>query len=256
MNARANIVSLLGVGAGLILLGSERAAGAGRDALLADPELSLAISYDETTQADVCLRAMAPVLTGSESFVPGMVGQALSFEGAGSCYISYPLGSDLDLKNGTIMLWFRPAWDGRDPEGQYTILWITMRESEKYLALHRSFNPQDKKALYANLHWDNVLQVSTEEAFRAGEWLHIAMTWDAGRNEYVLYFNAREVAKGPWKDLSAEKDCVPADLVLGEYYHGEGGDSPINASYDDIFVLKRALSREEIQGYHQQASGS
>lgn len=243
------ILSLLGAG---LLSVNVWAAGpsAVRDALLADPQIVLGISFDQSAEPDVSPRGISARMTGVGSFVPGVTGGCLSFEGTDSSYVSYPISSDLDLKEGSIMMWFRPAWSGQEAEGQYTLLWVTMTGSEKYFAIHRSFNPQDKKALYVNLHWDNVLQVSTEGPFEAGDWLHIAVTWSAAKNEYILYFNAVKVAEGPWKDMSTEKEYAPSDLILGEYYHGEGGDSPINGSYDDLFIFKRALSAGEIENYY------
>ncbi len=158
------------------------------------------------------------------------------------------------LKNGTIMFWFRPGWAGSDPVGKYTLLWITMQNSDKYFAMHRSFSKEDPTSLFINLAWDNALQVSTARYFEADRWVHVAVTWDSSINSFTVYIDGQVAAESAWKDFSDDQGYTPVSLILGDYYRRDNADDPIRACYDELFVFKRALPAEEIQKYHEESS--
>lgn len=220
-----------------------------RDNLLVDDALNLFIPFDGEVEPKIAAKAVSPTLEGTHEFEAGRVGEALSFSESGAVALSMPISDNIDLRKGTIMFWFMPRWSGNDATGNYTLLWVNMSSPNKYLAIHRSFDPAQPLALYFNLQWDAVIQSTTDSHFKAGEWIHVAMTWDAEKNVFAVYFSGRQIGTTEWPDVSSSPDYVPQDLRLGAYYRGPDGDQLIDALYDEFAIFHRALTMEEIAAY-------
>lgn len=218
-----------------------------RESLLTDGSLSIHLSFDQVLDVTEPFQNFAPTLKGEGQFVSGRVNGALSLEGDGSGQVRVPLVADhIDLKEGTIMFWFKPAWFGKDESGSYTFLWITMKDPDKYLGFHRSFSKDNPRLLYVNIANRNGVAADTSYEFNPDQWIHIAFTWNADDGSCVLFFNGKVAAKGTWEDFSGEAGFVASSLLLGKYY---AKDDPINASYDDLFIFSRSLSNDELNKY-------
>ncbi len=221
--------------------------GTQRRELMEDGALALYSSFDEGHDAEMSRGERAGRLAGESRQVPGVVGQALSFRSeepkVGS--VAYGVKESFSPERGTLMYWFRPGWDGADPEGKYTLAWVTMDKSQRYFAMHRSLS-KDPHALFVNFQWDNVLNISTKKYLHADAWVHLAVTWNQDSGQYALYMNGQLVADAPWKVLPEEGQYRPLTLMLGRFYKT---DAPINADYDELFLFQRALSPAEIHAY-------
>ncbi len=244
-------------GMAALLFGTASVSMAGssiRDGLLRDKKLSLHIAFDQNLDAGGMSSNSGSVLHGETEYVPGRVNDALSFENQEVGQVKVPLNDgQLNLKEGTIMFWLRPAWSGEDVSGKYTLLWIAMKNPDKYLAFHRSFSKDDPRLLFVNLANENGLSAKMTPGFEQDRWIHVAFTWNADENYSVLYFNGEPVVRSTWKDYSNEEQFTPSHLLLGKYY---GEDDPINASYDDLFILLKSLPQDEIWQYIQECEAS
>lgn len=244
-------------GIAALLFGTASVSMAGssiRDGLLRDEKLSLHMAFDQNFDASGISPNSGSVLHGETQFVPGRVNDALSFKNQEAGQVKVPLSADqLNLKEGTIMFWFKPAWSGEDASGKYTLLWITMKNPDKYLAFHRSFSEEDPRLLYVNLANENGLSAKMVPGFEQDRWVHVAFTWNADENYSVLYFNGEPAARSTWKDHSNEEQFTPSHLLLGKYY---AKDDPINASYDELFILLRSLPQDDIWQYIQECETS
>ncbi len=222
-----------------------------RQKLQDDAALSQFIPFDEHFDAARSLDALTGKVSEAGRLEPGVVGKALSFEGSqnGAPSASYSVKESFDPTHGTMMFWFRPGWDGEEKEGKYTLAWVTMSGSERYFAIHRSFSPNDPQALFANFHWDNVLQSRTQGFFQKGQWIHVAVTWSEEQGQFALYFDGNLIADKAWAPLPAEGVYSPGSLRLGRFYAGEKGDDAINAAYDEFYLFKRSLSPAELKAY-------
>lgn len=225
-----------------------------RQKLLSDSELALFVSFDGSIQPDQSQKPILAVSDDVDRFEPGLFGQSVLVGQEMPQKVRYPLSGEVNVKSGTFMFWLRPGWSGTDPKGQYTLLWVTMRGSDKYFAMHRSFSKEDPTALFTNLAWDNALQVSTPRYFEEGRWMHVAVTWDSVANNFTIFIDGQMAGESPWKDLSEDPDYAPVSLILGDYYRGDNADDPVRSLYDEFFVFKRALSADEIQRYHEESA--
>lgn len=229
-------------------IGSAR--GSAREDLRQDADLSLYVSYDDGVAPEFSIDSWSANAPQEGCLIEAGSGEgrSLSFrnEGCKVESLSYPVAKAFDTEKGTLMFWFRPGWDGREVEGKYTLAWVNMKGSERYFALHRSFSKEHPQILFANFHWDNVLQIDTRQHFLRDQWLHIAVTWSTSNAQFAFYINGVLAAERPFKPLPHEGEYQPTSLQVGKHY---SVDSPINADYDDLFLLRRALSPSEISQY-------
>lgn len=223
--------------------------GPKRGELKVDPSLSLMIPFDGGSEP--ATSGVNPVLEGDAIFEPGISDKAMKLDSdLGGCLHIGLEPEQIDLRKGTIMFWFKPSWSGEDPGGKYTLWWITMKGSDKYFALRRSFSTDDPKLLSVSLGDKSGVAVHMTPEFEVGKWVNVAVTWDTDANECALYLNGERKGDAPWPDVSDDAQYVPGVLLLGRYYlSGESTDDPIRSAYDELFVFKRPLSEQEIGAY-------
>jgi len=218
-----------------------------RKNLLNDKSLLFYVPFDFSVDAETAFHNKEGKLYGEAKYEKGIVENCifLSEEGKGS--ISYDIRDNISLKKGTLMFWFKPNWWGDDKTGKYTLLWIRMKDPNKYFAFHKSFSKEYPTILYTTCAWEGGANLHIDDYFKKGKWIHICSTWDVSQNKYLLYFNGKVVASGNWKDVSEEESFIPISLSIGKYYTQ---DNPINAWYDEFYIFKRVLSEEEIKKYY------
>lgn len=221
------------------------AAASVRAKLLADKALLFFVPFDFSVDAQFANHNKEGALNGDGTYVPGVVKNCLSLPAEGTPSVSYNIPDNIDLKRGTLMFWFKPGWWG-DDKGQYTLLWVYLKNGN-FFAFHRSFDKNSPTSLYVVTNrWNGGCQVGTSDFIKKDKWVHIATTWDATTNTFVFYANGKELSKSTWADNTQDENFAPLTLVLGRFY---GNDTPINACYDEFFILKRALSADEVKTY-------
>jgi len=235
------MVCLMAILAGSPLL----AADSMRSKLLQDQEITMFVPFDDSPDAEISEEGLVASTSGESVFEDGVVKRGMSLPPQEAGWIAFAAGRIFDHQRGTIMFWFQPGWNGDDEVGKYTLAWITMQNSDKYFAIHRSLNSNPKE-LFVNFSWDNSMNVRSPEIFQQGVWVLIAVTWSEEQQQYALYVNGEIAAEKAWKAIKDPDLYRPVSLKLGKYYPH---DDAINSSYDELMLFKRALSSEEIRAY-------
>ena len=157
-------------------------------------------------------------------FDPGRVGQALRV-GRDAAKLAKPEG--FDWQRGTVAMWIRPATDCRD--FTYRMFFEAERRGKSRIYLIKS-GKGGANGLFMCVVDEGGKWMAASVfpgagySWKAGEWCHIAGSWDAGRGLLKLFFNGKEVATtrvppfriGPMGDAFA----IGADPAGGNRYEG------------------------------------
>lgn len=184
---------------------------------------------------------IAPRVDGNAEFVEGKFGKAFK-SGPGAGYLYFPVSDLITPQAGTVEMWVQPIdWSG--DEKSFHSFFRARGEGEihlyKYftdiglLLLTNDGKPGSR----------NRLALKNVDAWKPGEWQHIAATWSATRQE--LYINGERVA--------SVEPLLPQSLA-GEFLIG---DHPFNPSIkrtsqsliDRVRVYDRVLSAEVIAAH-------
>ncbi len=240
--------------------GSERTAGASesncsseaRHSLLSDQALLFFASFDGSAEV---VSGPAGIIHGEATFEPGVEGSCITLNedgleaGSGQSvfFNDFNEGDRLSTDKGAVMFWFKPHWDGWERNGKRSLVWIQMKDPDRYFAWYRSFSDSAPTALYVSGN-DGGVAIDTADCFRNGRWVHLAITWDKDADKIVLYIDGREAASCPWKNKESNQlQQIPKSLTLGKHY---ADDVPINAEFDELFIFDRPLSENEISTYY------
>ncbi len=122
----------------------------------------------------------------STTFEAGKYGQGVLIDDTDT--LTYTAEGNIDSEQGAIEFWIQPTWDG-DDGGNHTLFW--WGEGDIFLHL--------RKDGISNLVFDRFYEGGSCGAphnvadWQAGEWHHIAMTWDGP--EMALFEDGHEVAQ-------------------------------------------------------------
>jgi hypothetical protein len=159
-------------------------------------------------------------ISSGVSFTGGVHGQGVLL--AGDASLAYPTAGNLQAGQGAVEMWLRPNWDG-DDGGNYTLFW--WGDGGQFFHL--------RKDPISNLVFDYFYAEGScgapahVAAWRAGEWHHVAFTWQ-GR-EISLYVDGQRQGRAACGGV-AQPD---GDLFyIGS--NGDDGQAAMNAVVDDL----------------------
>jgi len=162
---------------------------------------------------------------GTEEYATGHSGQGLSLDGA-TDYISILDSTDFDLGQGlTISAWIKPAAIGAQ---------MILDHSSDFRLL--AYNGGRVRVYNST----TVRYCGVETAMTAGEWYHLAGTYD-GTN-LKIYSNGNLINTCPHTGDIRQTDT---ELLLG--YKTRGGGTYFNGTLDEVMLFDRALTLTEIQ---------
>ncbi len=172
-------------------------------------------------------------------YAPGRRGQAIVLTRETTPVTLLEAGN-LDKARGSIELWVRPNWNGKDL-GDHALLWESGPRGVggqviwlwKY-GRNIRFDVRDPGDHYL---------LGSVTRWRAGEWRHIVATWDC-RVGTRLYLDGRKVA-------SRDFTWTPrphAQLVLGQR---AGGGLPADAAVDELYIYSRPMSDAEAKAAYE-----
>ena len=165
------------------------------------------------------------------TFAPGVLGQAFAFDGIDD-HVRIPYSPDLNPASVTVEAWIKPD----------CIRWMRIVDSGVYrLAIH------EEGKLWSVMYPSSAggegftLRVGS---IPAGQWTHVAATWDAPSGRWTLYLNGSDVASD---DLEDNNPLISksAATCIGSLYH-YGGGSFFDGLIDEVAIYDRALSGQEI----------
>lgn len=179
-----------------------------------------------------------------ETFIPGEVGSAFSFNGADS-YVQVNDSSSLDMTDAiTIEAWIKP--DAYDPiEGQSVVTKLGGRTAERSYTM---FLASDGK-----LYFGTVNSAGAGGKWIPGpviplnQWAHVAGVKDAGSTSARIYVNGALAASG-----TVEHPIYKSAASIGIGTFVQGFDAWPNEGFfhgaiDEVSIYNRALTQSEIQ---------
>jgi Concanavalin A-like lectin/glucanases superfamily/Bacterial Ig domain/Divergent InlB B-repeat domain/CARDB/Fibronectin type III domain len=203
-----------------------------------EEQLLLSLPFSEgtgTTTADVSGKAHTGTIIGA-TWTSGKFGKALQFDGVDD-YVDLGNDARFDITDAiTLSAWVNPTviQYGHiiSKEGAYK---LSILNDGKIVAL---FATDDS--------WGSNI-VKSDIALPAGEWSHVAVTYLAATGDVVLYIN------GAVHGTAAKNGSIKpnAQEVIIGIRENEKLQFPFNGVIDEVEVLSRALSAEEIKSRNQ-----
>ena len=209
--------------------------------------------FDGSSKAAVAQGEAGTRRESGLDYQPGLFGQAVLIGPKGQLQYAEP--GNLNKQRGTISLWFRPNWSGgaNDPETRHVLfqegpppakrldsnqLWLWS------LGSRMRFDVADSKDRYAT---------SDITGWQAGEWHHIAATWDC-RQGTAFYIDGRPIPRRggghPAKLFLREQRQIRFSWTPKEFPYfeigGSKGHRTANGLIDELRIHDAPLAPDAI----------
>jgi len=175
--------------------------------------------------------------------------------------LTYQTSGNLDGTAGTVEMWLMPAWDGED--GQNRIFFDVAEKSNQ----NRVQIGKNARDMIECRVWDddkNSMLVGTDPSvlrnhWKAGQWHHIACTWDSSASEAKLYIDGvliKTYIKKWWKKVwswGPMSISGMGDMHIGSDYHEE---NQANAKIDELRISDTARTSFKAPGALVPANGT
>lgn len=218
--------------------------------LVADDDTTLLAHFDGDADGE---GKKAPDLAKGLTYGEGVVGKGASI-GSGA-ELRYKAEGVLDPKAGAVEFWLRPSWDGKANQGHVLFQagapfnngLLVQVDGANNLRLMAWGDDPATAAVEANVERG----VGTSAAgWKAGEWHHVAATWEDAGRRLALYVDGRLV------DATDKGVVIPA--FSGKAFwvgSGAGGATPAEAVFDELRVSRRARTEGEVRAAAAAAAG-
>jgi hypothetical protein len=197
-----------------------------------------------TTAGDASGNGNSGTLNGGAQWTTGKIDGGVYLDGTDD-YIEIP---NILSEIGTIAFWFKPDWDGSDPEdyrlfdaSTSTIYFLISKGAN-----HADINPEDF-GFYLEDGTDadyQGIEIDPSGVITAGIWFHVAVTWEFSGGPAILYLDGQEIARadtlGPFPALHANPRF---GLQTIDYIPSANGAMSV---IDDIMIFDKVLMAAEI----------
>ncbi len=212
---------------GAFLLTTSLAAAELRDGLL------FYAGFETSADADVAQGAKRPA--AALEAAPGKSGRGLKISQDKS--LNYNNLSNLELAAGTVAFWVNPGWDdAANPKENRTLFRAVHLSANWTKASKRLFFMTGSTHPEKGFGWDYSLSSAAINAWKPGEFHHVALTWNRGTGEKSLYLDG--VLQGT-KTTTRFPDSLPSSAPLEFGVHAPG-------VYDEIAIWNRPLDARDI----------
>ncbi|MBN2451112.1 MAG: hypothetical protein JXR77_12030 [Lentisphaeria bacterium] len=208
------------------------------------------LAFDTSFAAGTAAGEATPRECANVALVDGLKGQAAHFPE--DAVLRFGAAGNLVKEQGTIMLWYRPDWsgdEGTDADGRE--IWRCLFQE----------GPRPESRTGSSLlwlwFWRNRLRFDVSDAedryllrpvagWRAGQWHHIAVTWDCRRFR-CLYVDGERVRAG----RDSRKMFLPVEWDVADFEHffvgSDGGSRPAAGSVDDFRIYDGPLRDADVR---------
>ncbi len=179
----------------------------------------------------------------------GVIGRGITISAASRLH--FPCAGNLDAAQGTIEFWLKPGFAGDDRKGHTLLRAGASFDRGLLLARDGAGNLRfilwgdDRATPAAEKNVERGLGTSTTN-WPAGQWTHLAFTWNGATGLMELYVNGRAVESNQngvqLKEFSTRHFSVGAEAEGGEVTPG---------IFDELRISARVRSAEEIAASYQ-----
>jgi len=210
---------------------------------LVDAGLAVEVRTDGTPDGDATVTRVAARSPAARDIDPedglfpwtaGVVGEAVGLDAGRPLWL--PIEGRLRAEAGTVELWVRPDWTPGDGVDHplfslgYSLQMLATGDGWFGVVLPDETDPDEVVLLFASV-----------ASWRAGQWHHVALTWDAAAIR--LYLDGLLVAESARDVVWNWIDPVPGLIVgSGLFTRDEGWDGAV----DEIRLLSRPSTAAEI----------
>jgi uncharacterized repeat protein (TIGR01451 family) len=194
-----------------------------------------------------------PSATNAITFVPGMVGQGVTFGTGG--YIDIPHSPALANQQFTIDAWVKPQGPGPNNDFWGSVIVQKGRSAptgytDVPIALWWSAQQQKFIFGFGNHNTERIVSTST---FPAGQWYHVAATYDG--QTFKLYVNGMLEGTMVLVKTIVYDPAIPWTIgSTASHIRTVGYPRTFNGVIDEVELFKRALTQQEIQAIYNAGS--
>jgi concanavalin A-like lectin/glucanase superfamily protein len=172
------------------------------------------------------------VFTGKKAdFSTGKNGKAVKLSNT----LKYFTASNIKTKVGTVAFWHAPAWNPADKKVRNRTIFGAEHIVANYVTKNRRFFfmtgrmfPQKGFKHDYRCYWNGMRK------WKAGQWQHIAFSWDSKTGQKKLYINGKLVRASKTKAMPG---TVGSKIIIGANAPG---------LYDELFIWDREISQDEV----------
>ena len=201
-----------------------------------DPTIGLTRQYAFNGSAADSQGGAAAVVSGTETYVDGLVNQALFFDG-NSTFATLSSLSESDYRDFTVATW---VW--RDAETDWQRIFDFGSGTENYMMMTRIYG-----ALRFDIVQNGILQAFQIEAPPLDRWVHVAVTFDG--NWATFYMNGAPLKKVLFSNNPTHFDLLNNYLGKSQW----PADPLFSGRLDDFRVYDRGLLEAEVMELVQNA---
>ena len=200
---------------------------------VAQAKVLIYLPYDGSPDAQSAQGNPKALEAKGVSYVKGMEGQAVLVP-TGAC-LTYDTAGNFNKARGSLEMWIKPQWDGRDPQWRYLFRENAPSDDLGAFCL-RLFKYHSYLRFDIRDPQDRVVTKDTSE-WRPGCWYHVVAAWDMDLG-LRLYINGKESGRNfKWKPTPYSK------IYLGS----RGGSNSAEAAFDEVRIYDRMLTPKEVR---------
>ncbi len=214
-------------------------------------DLCLYASFDSLPHADLAGGDKASIAVGI-SYTEGRHGKAVVISqgpesrGTANSLVNFSSRDNLFHQEGSLEMWVKPVDWGGDDDCDLIFFDNVIGEQDTEGIIRLAKVNTSLQFFYGKLHGNMVTAVADVNAWKSGEWYHVAATWQKGGSA-KLYIDGELKA-----NLTIPGRLIPGGLEprfrIGSHYLF----CPVrkHTAIDELYIYKRSLNAEEIRNAH------
>lgn len=210
--------------------------------------------FDDTT---TCEQGKTPISASGVSFETGKMNDGIRIDT--SDILTYPSAGNFDKEKGTITMWVKTDWAGGDIfDMRYFFSYVDNGWATDAFRFRKGdTSPPISNDFIGLLYYESggpdrgSVQYIDGTSWQAGQWYHIAATWDASVGHIKTYINGvkkEDYSAGLGTPFSLDP-MINDEILIGipyEYDFGPNDGNRLNGVMDELKIYDYALSDAEV----------
>ena len=190
--------------------------------------------FEDTTKPALAKGAQAADNAPTFAYETGKIGKAVVIKDK---ELPLPGAGNFERAAGTVAFWFAPQNDFKDAAPNHHILFKLTNFQISYFANSKRLIFMTGKTVEGEgFKWDYSVSSGDAATWKAGQWHHIAASWDAKSGTKSLYIDGKLAASGQSNLIRDDNDIKGLAL----------GSAQAPGLYDELAIWNRVLTPDEI----------